>query len=89
MTKGAVGRATAGDTRNYAARGDADHLSPGGECLVAGGMKLRDGVLVGAAGENVSDLIMSGTCRGDLNRFMIRSRRRVGWREAGAYSAGG
>ena len=45
MTKGAAGRGAAGDTRNYA-HGDAGHLSPGGECLVAGGMKLRGRILV-------------------------------------------
>jgi hypothetical protein len=45
-------------------------------------MKFSGGVLVGAAGENVGDLIVGGkealNLRGDLNRFMIRSRRRVG-----------
>ena len=38
--------------------------------------------MVSAAGENVGDLVMSGkealNLRGDLNRFMTRSRRRVG-----------
>jgi hypothetical protein len=41
--------------RSHRHAGDVD---PGDERLVAGGMKLRGGVLVGAAGENVGDLIV-------------------------------
>jgi hypothetical protein len=38
----------------------AGNLGPSGECLTAGGMNFRGGVLVGTAGENVDDLIMDG-----------------------------
>jgi hypothetical protein len=40
--------------------GHAGNLGPGGECLTAGGTKLRGGVVVWAAGEHVGDLIMAG-----------------------------
>jgi len=38
------------DRRDYAAHRHAGEIGPGGECLVASGMKRRGGVLAGAAG---------------------------------------
>ncbi len=71
-----------GGRHDDAAIGTPENLDPVGEGLVASGMELHDGVLVGAAGENVGDLVMGGrnccTWHGDLKHFLTRSRRRVG-----------
>src|SRR5712675_1091603 len=49
--------------RRYArlcSHGDAGDVGPGGEGLGAAGPKVRGGVVVSTAGENVGDLVMGG-----------------------------
>ena len=51
------------DARRYArlcSHGDAGDVGPGGERLGAAEPKVRGGVVVSAAGENVGDLVMGG-----------------------------
>ena len=51
------------DARRYARlcrHGDAGDVGPGGEGLGAPGPKARGLIVVSAAGENVSDLVMNG-----------------------------
>src|SRR5712671_4615553 len=49
-----------GDTRDYAAMATPVTSGPGGARLGAAEPKVRGGVVVSAAGENVRDLVMGG-----------------------------
>ena len=58
--RGALGRAVAVDRRDYATIATPVTSAQAVNAQTVGGMKLRGSVLVGAAGENVGDLIVDG-----------------------------
>jgi hypothetical protein len=58
--EGATGWVATVDRRRLRSHRHTGDRGPGGKCLTAGGMKPGGGVLVGAAGEEVGDLIVDG-----------------------------